>query len=217
MSLFGEFHVPAEAFTLQQALADFPETTVEIERVVATDELLTPYFWVAADDFEAFEAVVQDDPTVSDLQELDRFQEAMLYRARWTGLAETIVSAYLEIDATLLEATGQHDRWQLQIRFDTHEQLQAFQRYCTDNDIPFTLTQLHELDNPKTGSQYGLTSKQQTTLQTAWEMGYYVSGDVTLADVADELDISQQSVSERLGRAYHALIENTIIVAPPST
>ena len=45
-------------------------------------------------------------------------------------------------------------------------------------------------------------------------MGYYVSGDVTLAD---ELDVTQQSVSGRLSRGYHSLIENTIVVTPPTT
>ena len=215
MSLFGEFHVPADAFTLHETLQQVPDATIEIERVVAADELLTPYFWVSVDTLEAFEAAIEADPSVHDLRQLDEFDEATLYRARWTGNVESIVYAYTEIDATLLEATGQHDRWSLQIRFDAHEQLERFQEYCDRHDIPFTLQQLQEVQQAQTGSQYGLTPKQQAALRTAWELEYYRSSDVDLADVAAELDVSQQSVSKRLHRGYHTLIENTVAVTPP--
>ena len=215
MSLFGEFHVPAAAFTLHQTLETVPEITIEIERVVASGELLTPYFWVSGGDLSAFEDAVEDDPSIRGLHELDQFEEATLYRARWTEHIESIVYVYTEIQATLLEATGHQDQWKLRIRFDTHDELEQFQNYCNEQDIPFSLQTLHELSQPQAGSQYGLTAKQQTALKTAWEMGYYLSADVTLTDVADELGVSQQSVSKRLHRGYHSLIENTLAVTPP--
>lgn len=216
MSLFGEFHVPAESFTLFDTLQEVPELTIEIERVVASDELLTPYFWGSCENMSQFEAAVEADPTVDNLHLVDEFEEVNLYRANWTGDVESVVFVYTELKLTVLEATGQRDLWQLQIRFDNQEQLEKFQESCSDRGIPFELQQLHEVKQPRTGSQYDLTSKQHDALRKAWEMGYYTSTDVTLTDIAAELDVTQQSISQRLQRGIHTLIENTIMVTPPS-
>lgn len=55
MSIFGEFRVAADTFTLSSTLAAVPEAVIEIDRVVASDETLTPYFWVSDVPFDAFE------------------------------------------------------------------------------------------------------------------------------------------------------------------
>ena len=215
MSLFGEFHVPAESFTLYQTLQSVPEVTIEIERVVASDEIVTPYFWVSCDDHTPFEGAVADDPTVKNLHRIDEFEEATLYRANWTGDIESVVFVYTEVQATILEATGRQDLWQLQIRFDNQSQLEEFQAACNEREIPFELQTLHEVKQARTGSQFDLTPKQHDALTKAWELGYYTSSEVTLTDVADELGVSQQSVSKRLHRGIHTLIENTLVVTPP--
>lgn len=75
MSLFGEFHVSSERLALHDTLTTVPDTIVEIERVAATDELLTPYFWVSGGDAEDFEEAARQDPTVEDLRRLDQFDE----------------------------------------------------------------------------------------------------------------------------------------------
>ncbi|WP_265111191.1 bacterio-opsin activator domain-containing protein [Halosolutus halophilus] len=216
MSLFAEFHVPSDVFALYRTLQAVPETTVEIERVVAADEVLTPYFWVSGSGLERFETAVEGDPTIEDLHRLDEFDRATLYRANWTENVETIVYAYTQVGATILEATGEGDRWELQMRFDDHDRLDQFQTYCNDNAIPFRLSRLHELTQPRTSRRYGLTPKQHDALVTAWELDYFTSSDVSLTDVATELGISQQSLSQRLHRGYQSLIGETLIVTPPA-
>ena len=198
MSLFGEFHVPAESFTLFKTLQEVPDLTIEIERVVASEELLAPYFWVTCEDISRFEAAVEADPTVENLHLCDEFEGANLYRANWTGDTESVVFVYTELRITILEATGQRDLWQLQMRFDSQEQLDEFQEKCNEREIPFELQQLHEVKQTRTGSQFDLTPKQHDALRKAWETGYYTSTDVTLGDIATELNVSQQSVSQRL-------------------
>ncbi len=217
MSLFGEFHVPSAAFALSQTFQRLPNAIIEIERVVATDELITPYFWVSDVTFESFESATADDPSVQHLQQLDTFETTALYRAEWTENVESIVYAYTQIGAVILEATGTADYWQLQMRFDDHSTLQAFQTYCNENEILFQLHRLHELSQPKTGEQYGLTAKQHNALCTAYEMGYFEPGNgPSLAAVADELGITQQSLSELLKRGHNKLIETTLTVGPVS-
>ena len=215
MSLYGEFTVPAEAFALYQTLQEAPETVIEIERVAATNEVLTPYFWASGGELETFETAIEHDPSVEGLTQLDEFEQATLYRANWTENIETIVYAYTQIGATILEASGHRNQWELRMRFDDRDRLEDFQTYCREMDIPFRLTQLHELSQPRTGSQFELTPKQHEALVTTWNEDYFTSPEVTLTDVADELDISQQSVSQRLDRGYEKLIEHTLIVTPP--
>lgn len=52
-----------------------------------------------------------------------------------------------------------------------------------------------------------LTDKQREAVEAAVERGYYANGsDVRLADVADDLGISQSALSERLRTAHSKLI-----------
>lgn len=215
MSLFGDFHVPADAFALQETLSALPDARIEVERVVATEAVLTPYFWVTGVDFEAFETAAATDPSVSQLHQLDTFDETALYRAEWTDNIESIVYAYTQIRAVILEAVGTAAGWRLQMRFDGHEQLQAFQDHCADTDIEFRLLRLHELSQPLSGEQYGLTDRQADALRTAWEAGYFdTPREASLEAVADELDISQQSLSNLLRRGHRSLVGSTLMIVP---
>src|SRR6056297_168581 len=121
MSLFGEFQVPVHAFALHETLTGLPVARIEVERVVATESTLTPYFWVSAVNCEAFEDAAAADPSVQRLRRLDTFEEATLYRATWTENVESIVYLSTRINAVILEAIGTVDHWRLQMRFDSHD------------------------------------------------------------------------------------------------
>lgn len=215
MSLFAEINVPADDFALASTLQTVPDATIEIERVIATDGQLAPYFWVATDDFSAFEEAARADESVSQLAELDSFDDSRLYRADWDECVEPVTHAYTELDAGLLEASGQRDGWELRIQFDERSQLQAFCDYCNESDMSFRLSKLHEIQQAEPGEQYGLTPKQEEALVTSWEMGFFDSPrSATLGAVAEELDISRQSLSDRIRRANRNWIEDALVVEP---
>lgn len=217
MSLFGEFHVPADEFVFDETFRAEPNTVIEIERVVATDELLTPYFWVSNVSPDEFEPAARDDSTIEQLQQLDEFEEATLYRANWTDRIETLVYAFTCVGAIILGAEGQNDEWILRMRFDDREKLDQFNTYLGDEDIRFELRRLYEIAHPHTGGQFGLTPKQYEALTIAWKMGYFkLPRQVTMEEVASELDIAPQSLSDRLRRAQDVLIEETLRVDAPS-
>lgn len=217
MSLFGELHVQPDAFALHETVRSLPDVTVEIERVVASGRMLTPYFWVSGVDRETFEQAASDDPSVRDLRDLDDFQDATLYRGEWTENVATLTYIYTEIGATILEATGTNNEWQLRMRFDDQSQLAEFRDYCHDNDIPFELVRLYEIENAQSGAKFGLTPTQDEALTTAWEMGYFDSPrTASMRDVAAKLDITQQALSSLLRRALYTLVANSLEVTPPS-
>jgi hypothetical protein len=62
----------------------------------------------------------------------------------------------------------------------------------------------------------GLTDDQREALRIAYELGYFeIPRHASLEDVADRLDISASSASERLRRAQTELIEETVATTWP--
>lgn len=58
-----------------------------------------------------------------------------------------------------------------------------------------------------TAGDIGLTSEQYEALTEAIQYGYFeIPRDISLVELAAELDISHQALSERLRRAYRTLI-----------
>lgn len=217
MSVIAEFTVPADALALSETLNETPEMIVEIERVVAhDDDRVMPYFWIRDGDYAAFETVVQDDPSVHNVTKLDEYEDGTLYRAEWTQDIETLVYAYLEIGATIIEATGRADNWELRMRFDDEGLVADFQNYCRRNEISFELNRLYQPSEPMAGGQFGLSPKQRTALVTALECGYFdIPRSVSMDELAGEISISQQSLSKLLRRAYRNLITNVLTVSHP--
>lgn len=217
MSIFGEFEVPAEGFVFQETFQTEPSMVIEIERVVATDELLTPYFWISDVSLDVFEAAAREDPTIEQLERLDEYDEATLYRAHWTDQIDALIHAYTQVGAAIVDAEGQNNEWILRMRFDDREKLDDFNEYLNDKNISFDLHSLYEITHPRSGSQYGLTRKQTDALITAWEMGYFeLPREATMKEVADELGIAPQSLSDRLRRAQNTLFENALRVEGPT-
>ena len=217
MSVIAEFTVPANAFALADTMTSAPEMTVEVERIVAHNEdRVMPYLWIRGGDHGEFEAAVEADPTVRRTTKLDEYEDATLYRAEWVQNVESLVYAYTEVGATILDATGRADCWELRMRFDDEQLLEDFQRHCTSNDISFELKRLYHPSEPMAGGQYGLSRKQREGLLTALDSGYFdVPRTASMQDVADELGISQQSVSKLLRRAYRNITANALTVTHP--
>jgi predicted DNA binding protein len=218
MSLFGEFHLSAGDFAFHEAFQVDPSIVIEIERVVASEDVLTPYFWVSNVAPESFEAATQDDPSLEQVQRLDEFEEATLFRANWADRVETLVYAYTHIGATILDAEGNDNEWEFRMRFDDREKLNDYYEYLNDNDVSFELQRLYEISHPGNVSQFGLTPKQSEALTTALEMGFFdLPRDATMEEIADELDIAPQSLSDRLRRAEKTLFEEALHVDGPSS
>ncbi|MFL9708975.1 helix-turn-helix domain-containing protein, partial [Aeromonas veronii] len=72
--------------------------------------------------------------------------------------------------------------------------------FCEDNGLSLTVDAIYDLTSDDS-TQYGLTDSQYTSLMRAREMGFYeVPRAISLSDLADELDVSHQALSERLRR-----------------
>jgi predicted DNA binding protein len=215
MSVVAELTIHSEEFLLGHILDDFPDFSVEIERVVPASGRVMPYIWGHGADLDEFEAAMRATPHVSDVTVLDRLTDSALYKIEWEDPAEEFITGIASSEATILSAHSD-DEWNFEIRFDDHAGLADFANYCEDNDINYRLKRVFSLsDANQTTGRYGLTESQHEALTLAMERGYFeIPRDVTLRDLADELGVSVQAVSERLRRAVEKLVQTALAETP---
>jgi hypothetical protein len=117
----------------------------------------------------------------------------------------------VETNATILEAHGR-DNWLFRIRFNDHESLSAFSEYCQIHDIRLNVRRVHNLTADELNRDpFDLTDEQREALELALERGYFeVPRQATLSDLAGDLDVSQQAVSERLRRGTQKVIRGLV-------
>ncbi|WP_049972887.1 helix-turn-helix domain-containing protein [Haladaptatus cibarius] len=211
MSVLTEFTVPAKEFILRETLEAVPDVRIEIERVVADSQHVTPYFWVTGEQLDAFECALEADKSVEAVIQLEDHSDKQFYRVVWQQRIGTISHAVSKAKATILEATSEGREWNLKLLFPDESSLTDFHDYCTEHSLSFQLTRLYESRHPDALGKYEVTTKQREALLVALESGYFsVPRDITLEDVAVELDISPNALSTRLRRGHANLITNTL-------
>lgn len=96
--------------------------------------------------------------------------------------------------------------------YPTRDSFSATIDFCNEEGSIFDADVMREMEGEPTG-HYGLTERQYETLTTAVERGYYaIPRETTAQDLADELDVSYQTLSELLRRGHEALIEDTLSI-----
>mgnify|MGYP006274258677 FL=1 len=213
MSVLVEFSIDSEDFLLGRVLRGPDETTFELERIVPTGGAVMPFVWATGEEFAAFEANVKESEAVSELYALDKVGDRALYRIRWREPHVGLVEVLGETGATILEARGNGDRWQFRLRFSNHDKLSAFYNRCTDNDFPVHIDRTYTLtESTERGHRLGLSGDQREALVLALERGYFdTPRRSTLVDLADELDITQQALSDRVRRANEKVLRSVLL------
>ncbi|NHN59352.1 MULTISPECIES: helix-turn-helix domain-containing protein [Halorussus] len=211
MSVVAEFTINADEFLLGRLIAEHPNLSVELERVVPAEKRVMPYVWGHGDDLSTFESTMETNPHVRSFAVLDRLPDSALYKIEWEEPAEQLIHGITETKATILEAYGD-DEWTFRIRFEDHSGLAAFHNYCADHGITYRLNRVYALDDRSAARDlHGLTEVQHETLVEAVGRGYFdVPRQVSLAELAAKFDVSEQAVSERIRRATDAVLRHVL-------
>jgi predicted DNA binding protein len=212
MSVTADLSISDDEFVLGTALRTDADVHVELERVVPSSQQVLPFFWAIGSDFETFESDVRGNPNVQNLVALDRVTGRVLYRVEWSEEVESFIHGIAAVGATILEATGDQ-LWRFRLRFPDHGALSEFHDYCVAHDIRYTLDRV-ATDIGVKREEFGLTPEQRETLVLALDRGYFeVPRGVTLTELADEIGITQQSVSERVRRGTGSVLEVVLLEA----
>lgn len=210
MATVMEFTSPVDEFPLGTVFENLPEVTVELERLIPDESLIIPYFWVRGAGAEDIEAAFEAHRGVRNIRLIDDVDEEYLLRAEWNDEYYGLLSALAHASIVVLSGVGTKEGWKFEVRGETREQIGEFRSDCQAHDIPIEITAVHSL-LPVQEDGYELTDTQREALVLAYEMGYFDSPRAaSLAEVAAELDITQQSLSSRLKRGNRRLIERTL-------
>ncbi len=169
--------------------------------------------WAEGGDFEAFEAALADDPTVTPPRQTMNFVSRRLYVLELTeeGRQTCIYPLMVDEGGLVREMTATSDGWRLRVALPDRRALTHLHRFCRESGIDFDLRRLYVRADETGVSAYGLSPKQRDLLLQAFEAGYFeVPRKITLSELADEFGVSNQALSERLRRGVRTLIAQTL-------
>lgn len=219
MTVITHFTIPATDLALAETFQTVPETTVVCEQHVAcSTSTPLPLIQVTAPEQAAVDAALSADPTVETFTALDDTGPTWLYRIEWTPRVDHVVGMLTHADAIICDAAGSADGWQLRVHYPDREALRTTHEFCTEHNLSLEIHTIRSAEGD-TQSYLGpgstLTPEQYEAISYAYTQGYFaVPRAVDLQAVSDEIGISHQALSERLRRAHHALIEETLTTGP---
>ena len=206
-----EFAVPADEFPLGSIFENLPGATVELERLIPHETVTIPYFWVRGVETGDIEAAFEPHAGVRDIRVIDSVDDEYLMRAEWVREYNGLLTALSDTSLSVLSGVGTNDGWRFEVRGDSQEAIAEFRTYHQEQNIPIDIGMVHAL-LPIRGDSYELTETQREALVLAYERGYFdTPRESSLEEIADELGITQQSLSSRLRRGHRRLIRGTLI------
>ncbi|MFB1065670.1 helix-turn-helix domain-containing protein [Natrinema sp. H-ect4] len=212
MSVIAEFRVPSSDFELGRILDVEGITSIELENLVPIGEAAVPLFWIHNSTRQSFLESIQRHPAVTSAAEVDVFDDRTLFTLDWDANHDHLFEGIAESEGQLLSAVGTPDTWEFELRFPDHDALSEFRTHCEDAQISLEVQRVFNPTKPDAGPWYGLTELQREAITLAVRMGYYdIPRGCTTKELADELGISDQAVTERLRRAIVSLVRYTLV------
>ena len=197
---------PADVVVLEATLDRLDGVEFDLKPSIAVEEAgLTSQLHVLTDDVRALEAAFDDDPTVTSYDRQLSSEGSHLYLVRWSERPPAI-DLLLENGGTPLQASTSQGAWHVTVMYPDREHLSRTADSCDRIDVRLLLDKLTPAEitaeNP-----CRMTDVQTETVKRALELGYYeIPRGVTLVEIAEEMDVSHQSLSERLRRAHGRMV-----------
>lgn len=213
MSVIAEFSIPAEEFALAETLERRPELTFNIDRVVAHNTTqVVPFVRVKHGELGGLTEILEADTSVEEVELFGETDEERFYRLVWDDTAQVIGYMVNGHGATVQEATATDGEWHLRVLFPERSGLSATSEYANESEFTLDVKRIYGVDGVEQ-ARYNLTEQQHGTLTQAVEKGYYdIPRETNAQELADDLDISHQALSERVRRAHKSLIRSTLAV-----
>ena len=160
-----------------------------------------------------FEAGLDADATVASYNLLTEESGRFFYQISLSddGRAASIVPLAGEYGGMFVDGYWSGGEWKLRLRFPNNSLFRGFVDACRSQDrISLVLRKISQ-GVSYDGSGIGLTPPQGEALKTALEQGYYeIPRRTSLAQIADQLGISDNAVSERLRRGMEYVLEREL-------
>lgn len=213
MSLIAEFELSNPI--LRETRRAVPDVDVVVEdEQFGNDDPPRLVVWTVgeASDLERFEAGIPDDPSIEAFERLAELEGRRLYRITLSeegDVGMTYPNA-VDLGITFLDIRGAGDGVRYRAQVPSREALFAYFEVCRDRGLSFQLQGLYRGERAERG-ETGLTPRQHEALTAALERGYFdVPRQVTLEELADELDVSDQALSALVRRGLASHLRHTL-------
>ncbi|AGB37816.1 helix-turn-helix domain-containing protein [Natronococcus occultus] len=206
MSTIAEFRIPAADTVLADSFDRLPTLRVELEAAVSRSQ---PCLWITDVDRRALDDVLEADPTVETVTLLVEADDRLLYDVTFRE-ERTVCDQLLADGGSLLEAWATDGWWQTRVRFRDRETLCVAHDRLVERGVSVDLRRVTDVE-AGSHSRTSLTTEQREALEAALERGYFeIPREISMEELAAELGISHQALSERLRRAYETLVDEEI-------
>lgn len=199
---------------LKEALSQAPDVVVWDDERYHCDGSTRYFFWAEGSDLDAFEAAMASDPTVGARRTIGETAARRFYRMSTSEREpdRSPVTTWCRLDVVLLAARGTHEGWTIRMRFPDREVLARYRQHHAERGLPFRLHSIRRVDETNDVLASGVTEAQYEALRAVYDAGYFaVPRGATQSEVADELGISAQSLSERIRRGTAVLVESNLV------
>jgi len=212
MSVTAKIHIGHERLALVPTLRSLEDVEIQVITQGTTAPGATNFpFLINYHDREELESRLDEDPTVQGYWIVDWNDDAGIYYIAHTPETLLISTVVTEVNGFLIHTETKGNGWLAQLLLPDRKALTTIWEFAMDNDISFEIIEIHGSDDTGTETSYGLTDEQTTALKTAYEEGYFDEPrEISLDEVAQEMDLSSSAVSGRLRRGMRNLVAATI-------
>lgn len=211
MTWIASVAVPAEAFVLGRVLDDVGDYRAKLRRSVREGDGVVVHLGVNAADHGLVESGLGNRERVDDVTRYDVSEGRALYELRLDR--SDLLRMLDERDFVLAGVEGTPEGWEFELLTNDREELVAFRTACEERGVPVEFRRLQRSELIS-GERSGPTEKQREMLRLAHGRGYFeVPREVTLTELAEEMDVTPQAASQLLRRGLAAVVGESILDA----
>lgn len=210
MDVIESVRIPADDFEFGRILSVGAAAETELDPTVPLGSGALPLVWVV-DAEPGFADAVREHRSVAGFRPLVDHDERTLYVLD-SRTDDSLLAAIEAHDGSVYEAVCDGAQWRVVVGFPSHESIAGFESQCEEAGIDVDRQQVYNATEPDAGPWFGVTASQREALQLAVEKGYYsLPRGVSTKELATELGISDQAVTERLRRGIETLVDNSLL------
>ncbi|WP_436343467.1 helix-turn-helix domain-containing protein [Natronorubrum sp. FCH18a] len=214
MTSIADIEIPAEGTGAGELFEAVPSLTCEMERVIASSG---HGLWLSGPSQDAIEDALDDAAAIGGYALINSDEDRWLYDIEFEPDTVDVFELVIQEEGTVLSASASSGTWLLSIRFTDRESVSSLYDRLDEEGVVPTIVRLFDLAE-ESHSQCGLTARQYETLVAAIDHGYFeIPREVSMQELSEELGISHQALSERLRRAYRALVTSELNVSEDET
>ncbi|WP_440765261.1 helix-turn-helix domain-containing protein [Natronorubrum sp. DTA7] len=214
MTSIADIEIPAAGTGAGELFEAVPSLTCEMERVIASSG---HGLWLSGPSQDAVEEALDDATAIGGYALINSDEDRWLYDIEFEPDTVDVFDLVIAEKGTVLSASASNGTWLLSIRFTDRESVSSLYDRLDEEDVAPTIVRLFDLAE-ESHSQCGLTARQYETLVAAIDHGYFeIPREVSMQELSEELGISHQALSERLRRAYRALVTSELNVSEDET